>query len=68
MLKLRLQVALPNPNPNPNPKPNPTLTRPKHPDWTYVHVPDTAEGPVTWNPEEGPDYVAPMMYYSNHNS
>jgi len=42
--------------------------RPKHPDWTYVHVPDTAEGPVTWNPEEGPDFVAPMMYYSNYNS
>ena len=42
--------------------------RPKHPEWTYVHVPDTAEGPVTWNPEEGPDFVAPMMYYSNFNS
>ena len=42
--------------------------RPKHPEWTYVHVPDTAEGPVTWNPEEGPDFVAPMMYYSNYNS
>ena len=42
--------------------------RPKHPDWTYVHVPDTAEGPVTWDPEEGPDFVAPMMYYSNYNS
>ena len=42
--------------------------RPKHPSWTYVHVPDTAEGPVTWNPKEGPDFVAPMMYYSNYNS
>ena len=42
--------------------------RPKHPDWTFVHVPDTAEGPVMWNPKEGPDYVAPMMYYSNFNS
>ena len=21
-----------------------------------------------WNPKEGPDYVAPMMYYSNFNS
>ena len=40
----------------------------RHPSWTFVHVPDTAEPPLEWDPLSGPDFVAPMMYYSNYNS
>ena len=53
--------------------------RKKHPDWTYVHVPKSgintfsdgtyAHDYVGYDPEGGsPDFVAPMMYYSNYNS
>jgi hypothetical protein len=53
--------------------------RKKHPDWTYVHVPKAgtntfsdgtyADDFVGFDPENGsPDFVAPMMYYSNYNS
>ena len=40
--------------------------RKKHPEWTYVHVPQAADPPVRYDPENGsPDFVAPMMYYGN---
>jgi hypothetical protein len=44
--------------------------RPKHPDWIFVHVPDTAQPPVEYDPDNPacPDYYAPMMYSSNYNS
>jgi hypothetical protein len=44
--------------------------RPKHPDWTYVHVPQAHDSPIPYKAEnEGlPDFVAPMLYYSNFDS
>jgi hypothetical protein len=53
--------------------------RKKHPEWTYVHVPKSgvntfADGTyahdyVAYDPKGGsPDFVAPMMYYTNYNS
>jgi len=41
--------------------------RQKHPTWTYVYIPQAADKMVGYT-EDGPDYVAPMLYYSNHNS
>ena len=53
--------------------------RKKHPHWTFVHVPksgteyfdDGSHGDdfVGYDPDGGgPDFVAPMLYYSNFNS
>jgi len=53
--------------------------RKKHPEWTYIHVPKSgintfsdgtyAHDYVAYDPEGGsPDFVAPMMYYTNYNS
>jgi hypothetical protein len=45
--------------------------REKHPEWTYVHVPKAAGAGdfVQYDPEGGsPDFVAPMLYYTNYNS
>ena len=45
--------------------------RKKHPDWTFVHVPKAAGAGdfVPYDPDGGsPDFVAPMMYYTNYNS
>jgi len=44
--------------------------RPKHPEWTYVHVPQAHDSPIPYKPgNEGmPDFVAPMLYYSNFDS
>ena len=41
--------------------------RAKHPTWTYVYIPQAADKMVGYT-DDGPDYVAPMLYYSNHNS
>ena len=41
--------------------------RAKHPTWTYVYIPQAADKMVAYT-DDGPDYVAPMLYYSNHNS
>ena len=41
--------------------------REKHPSWTYVYIPQAADKMVVYT-DDGPDYVAPMLYYSNHNS
>ena len=47
-----------------------TEMRPKHPDWTYVHVPQAHDSPIPYKPENTglPDFVAPMLYYSNFDS
>ena len=44
--------------------------RKKHPDWTYVHVPQAHDSPIPYKPENPglPDFVAPMLYYSNFDS
>jgi len=45
--------------------------RKTHPDWTFIHVPKAAGAGdfVPFDPENGsPDFVAPMMYYTNYNS
>lgn len=45
--------------------------RTKHPDWVFVHVPKAAGAGdfVEYDPDGGsPDFVAPMMYYTNYNS
>jgi len=43
--------------------------RKKHKNWTFLYVP-TCGGTINkYDPENGgPDYVAPMMYNTNHNS
>ena len=43
--------------------------RKKHPKWTFLYVP-TCGGKINkYQPEDGgPDYIAPMMYNTNHNS
>jgi hypothetical protein len=44
--------------------------RKKHPEWTYVHVPQAHDVPIPYKPENQglPDFVAPMLYYSNFDS
>lgn len=43
--------------------------RQKHKEWTFLYVP-TCGGKINkYDPENGgPDYIAPMMYNTNHNS
>ena len=43
--------------------------RKKHKNWTFLYVP-TCGGQINeYDPENGgPDYIAPMMYNTNHNS
>ena len=46
--------------------------RPKHPDWTFVYVPNAGEEaaaiPYDTKNKGLPDYVAPMLYAGNWNS
>ena len=42
--------------------------RKKHPHWTYVYIPQAHDDMVPYDPKNGPDFVAPMLYYSNYNS
>ena len=42
--------------------------RKKHPHWTYVYIPQAHDDMVSYDPKNGPDFVAPMLYYSNYNS
>ena len=42
--------------------------RKKHPHWTYVYIPQAHDDMVKYDAKNGPDFVAPMLYYSNYNS
>ena len=43
--------------------------REKHPSWSFVYVPECGAEINEYDPENGsPDYIAPMMYNSNHDS
>ena len=56
----------PNPHLNPNHRPNPN----PNPDPNQVHVPQAHDSPIPYKPENQglPDFVAPMLYYSNFDS
>jgi len=46
-----------------------TRMRKRHPNWTFVYVPPCGAKINPYNPENGGcDYIAPMMYNSNHDS
>jgi hypothetical protein len=42
--------------------------RAKHPDWTFVYIPQCGTSILPYNATGGCDYIAPMMYYSNGDS
>jgi hypothetical protein len=43
--------------------------REKHPSWSFVYVPECGAEISQYDPDNGsPDYIAPMMYNSNHDS
>ena len=43
--------------------------REKHPSWSFVYVPECGASISKYDPDNGsPDYIAPMMYNSNHDS
>ena len=43
--------------------------REKHPSWSFVYVPECGAEISKYDPDNGsPDYIAPMMYNSNHDS
>ena len=47
------------------------MMRSKHSDWSFVYVPqcDSRKAPLRYDPAKGtPDFIAPMLYYSNYNS
>ena len=46
-----------------------TRMRKRHPNWTFVYVPPCGAKINPYDPEHGGcDYIAPMMYNSNHDS
>jgi hypothetical protein len=42
--------------------------RKKHPHWTYVYIPQSHDDMIGYDNKDGPDFAAPMLYYSNYNS
>ena len=43
--------------------------REKHPSWSFIYVPECGAEVSQYDPDNGtPDYIAPMMYNSNHDS